>query len=195
MQGVKRVNPDQGKLRHESSFVLVALLLAGLTWQTANAAGLSLQSAAFSNNGAIPKRFTCQGENISPPLRWNSVPAAAKSLVLIVDDPDAPDPSAPILTWVHWVLYNLPAKNAALPAARKSSTLPGNSVAARNSWRSMEYGGPCPPIGRHRYFFKLYALDSKLDGLNNPGKDAVVAAMRGHIIEQTVLVGTYQKQP
>jgi len=171
----------------------LSVLLAGLPWETAGAAGLGLHSSAFAAKGSIPRRYTCQGENISPPLRWAGVPSGAGSLVLIVVDPDAPDPRAPKMTWVHWVVYNLPAKEGSLTAAMKTANLPGHATAGRNGWGNTEYGGPCPPIGRHRYLFKLYALDTELHGLSNPDKDAVVAAMQGHIIEKTELMGTYKK--
>jgi len=187
------IYPRQSRLLPGLVLLPLTLPLTVVPVETASAAGLSLQSGAFTDRGAIPKRYTCQGGDISPPLNWHGVPANAKSLVLIVDDPDAPDPAAPKMTWVHWVLYNLPAADGELAEATKSSTLPGSSKAARNSWQRTEYGGPCPPIGRHRYFFKLYALDSTLDGLHNPDKDAVLAAMQGHVIGQTELVGTYQK--
>jgi len=189
------MNTGQGKGARRLIALLVALLLAGLPWETAGAASLSLYSSAFDAKGSIPKRFTCQGENISPPLRWTGVPSAAKSLVLFVLDPDAPDPRNPKMTWVHWVVYNLPAKKGSLSAAMKTANLPGHATAGRNGWGNTEYGGPCPPIGRHRYFFKLYALDTELHGLNNPDKDAVVAAMQGHVIEKTELVGLYEKHP
>ena len=172
---------------------LVLLLSAGLSWETVSAGGISLSSTAFAHQGAIPKRYTCQGDDISPPLRWRGVPSRAKSLVLIVDDPDAPDPRAPKMTWVHWVLYNLTADSEGLPAGVKSKDLPAGTQQGLNSWGRTGYGGPCPPIGEHRYFFKLYALDAKLDGLTNPAKDAVVKAMQGHIIENIQLMGTYQK--
>lgn len=172
---------------------LLAALAAGLPWAAASAAGMTLHSTAFSDRGVIPKRYTCQGEDISPPLRWRGVPSKAKSLVLIIEDPDAPDPRAPKMTWIHWVLFNLPAEDGGLATAMKTAALPRGAEAGRNSWGRRDYGGPCPPIGRHRYFFKLYALDTELRGLGDPDKDAVVAAMRGHIIAKTALMGTYEK--
>jgi hypothetical protein len=152
---------------------------------------MTLTSSAFSHHGAIPKRYTCDGEDVSPPLAWSGVPSGTKSLVLIVDDPDAPDPAAPTRTWVHWVLYDLPAGTHSIPegvSARSSGARSGV-----NDWKRAGYGGPCPPIGRHRYFHKLYALDTLLGELPDPTKSAVEQAMRGHIHAQTELVGTYQR--
>jgi hypothetical protein len=138
-------------------------------------------------------QYTCEGDDNSPPLQWSGVPEHARSLVLIVDDPDAPDPAAPRMTWVHWVLYNLPATADSLPAGASSAELPAGSEEGLNDWKRPGYGGPCPPVGRHRYFHKLYALDTRLEGLRQPTKAAVVAAMQGHVIARTELVGHYQK--
>jgi Raf kinase inhibitor-like YbhB/YbcL family protein len=154
---------------------------------------LTLTSDAFANGDAIPAKYTCQGADVSPRLQWRGVPENARSLVLIVDDPDAPDPKAPKMTWVHWVLYNLPPTTRELPAAVASAGLPAGTGEGVNDWRRTGYGGPCPPIGRHRYYFKLYALDTLLDGLHQPGKAEVERAMAGHVIEQAVLMGTYMK--
>jgi Raf kinase inhibitor-like YbhB/YbcL family protein len=150
---------------------------------------LTLTSNAFSDGDAIPAEYTCQGADISPPLQWDGVPASGRSLVLIVDDPDAPDPKAPKMTWVHWVLYNLPPESRELPQA----VAPTDTCEGLNDWKQTGYGGPCPPIGRHRYFYKLYALDTLLDDLNRPTKAEVERAMAGHVIAQAVLVGTYIK--
>lgn len=151
----------------------------------------TLTSPVFADNGEIPILYTCEGEDISPPLRWTGVPPEAKSLVLIVNDPDAPDPAHPKMTWLHWVLYNLPAELTGL--AEGISRLPGTSVTGVNSWNRHNYGGPCPPIGRHRYFFKLYALDRLLDRLVPGSGEQVEAAMRGHVLSSTQIMGTYQK--
>jgi Raf kinase inhibitor-like YbhB/YbcL family protein len=153
---------------------------------------LQLTSTTFAPGSEIPLRHTCQGEDFSPPLAWSGVPANAKSLVLIVDDPDAPDPAAPKMTYVHWVLYNLPPSTAALPEA--VARLPTGTQQGLNDWHRTGYGGPCPPIGRHRYYHKLYALDTVLPDLGTPTKSALEAAMKGHIIAQAELVGTYQKR-
>jgi Raf kinase inhibitor-like YbhB/YbcL family protein len=154
---------------------------------------MSLASSAFEANGEIPPLYTCEGKNLSPPLTWTNLPAGAKSLVLIVDDPDAPDPKAPERTWVHWVLLDIPASAKGLPEGVKQAALPAGSMEGLNDWKRTGYGGPCPPIGRHRYFFKLYALDRALD-LEQPGKAEVEKAMEGRILAKAELVGTYQKR-
>ena len=154
----------------------------------------TLTSPAFQNNGEIPAVYTCEGEDISPPLVWSDIPAGTRSLVLIVDDPDAPDPQAPKMTWVHWVLYNLPPDATGLAVGIKSINLPRGTGEGLNDWKRTGYGGPCPPTGRHRYFHKLYALDTVLTGLpGKPRKADIETAMGKHIISQAVLVGTYQK--
>ncbi len=152
----------------------------------------ALTSAAFTQQGAIPKKYTCEGTDVSPPLAWTGLPPGTKSLALVVDDPDAPDPAAPKTTWVHWVLYNLPPTADGLPEG--ASVLPAGTQQGLNDWRRSGYGGPCPPIGRHRYFHKLYALDTVLPDLGRPTKAALEKAMQGHILGQAHLVGTYQKQ-
>lgn len=154
---------------------------------------LTISSTAFQHGGDIPSRYTCQGQDISPSLQWQGVPAGTRSLVLIVDDPDAPDPKAPKMTWVHWVLYNLPPDAGGLPEGVTSADLPAGTREGLNDWKRTGYGGPCPPIGRHRYFHKLYALDVELSDLKRPAKAEVVAAMQGHILEQAELMGTYEK--
>jgi Raf kinase inhibitor-like YbhB/YbcL family protein len=155
---------------------------------------LVLTSAAFAALGAIPTLHTCEGRDVSPPLAWTGVPANSRSLVLIVDDPDAPDPKAPRTTWVHWVLYNLPPTTTGLGEGVASSALPAGTREGTNDWKRTGYGGPCPPIGRHRYFHKLYALDAQLADLGPATKADVEAAMQGHVLAQAELVGTYQKQ-
>jgi len=155
---------------------------------------LTLTSTSFAEGEEIPSRFTCEGEDVSPDLAWSHVPEGTKSLVLIVDDPDAPDPKAPRMVWDHWLLYNLPPDSGGLPAAVKPRNLPAGTLEAVNSWGRTGYGGPCPPIGRHRYFHVLYALDIRLPDMQEPGKDALLAAMQGHILGHTELVGTYQKR-
>jgi Raf kinase inhibitor-like YbhB/YbcL family protein len=152
-----------------------------------------LTSTAFEHNGEIPSLYTCDGQDISPPLAWKDVPEAAKSLVLIVVDPDAPDPKAPKMTWVHWVLYNLPPNVNNLQQAVKSSDLPSGTLEGLNDWKRTGYGGPCPPIGRHRYFHKLYALDEVLPDLGTPTKAKLEKVMAGHIIATVELVGTYKR--
>ncbi len=152
---------------------------------------LAILSSVFSQQGEIPKRYTCEGTDISPPLSWSGLPVGTQSLALIVDDPDAPDPTAPKMTWVHWVLYNIPNTVTGLDEGIKN--LPTGTLEGMNDWKRTGYGGPCPPIGRHRYFHKLYALDVVLPDLNNPTKAKLEAAMQGHILAQAELMGTYQK--
>jgi Raf kinase inhibitor-like YbhB/YbcL family protein len=152
---------------------------------------LILTSPAFAQQGAIPARYTCEGDDCSPPLAWSGVPAETKSLVLIVDDPDAPDPAAPKLTWVHWLLYNLPPDICGLSA--NIDPLPAATLEGFNDFKRTQYGGPCPPIGRHRYFHKLYALDVVLPDLKGPTKAVLEEAMAGHILAEAQLLGTYQK--
>jgi len=154
---------------------------------------MKIVSAAFAHQGAIPSHHTCDGADVSPPLSWSGVPHGAESLVLIVDDPDAPDPAAPAMTWVHWLLYNIPAQATGLEEAARS--LPAGTLEGLNDWKRTGYGGPCPPVGRHRYFFKLYALDLLLPELRRPRKAALEKAMQGHVIATAELVGTYQKRP
>jgi Raf kinase inhibitor-like YbhB/YbcL family protein len=152
---------------------------------------LSITSPEFGHMGAIPRKFTCDGADLSPPLDWSGVPAGAKCLCLIVDDPDAPDPAAPRMTWVHWVLYNLPADCKGL--AEGASSLPPGARKGLNDWKRDGWSGPCPPKGRHRYFFKLYALDAPLPDLVSGTKAKLERAMKDHVIEKAELVGTYQR--
>ncbi len=154
---------------------------------------LKLTSTAFTDGGAIPAKYTCEGSDISPPLAWSGVPKGTQSVVLIVDDPDAPDPAKPQRVWVHWVLYNLPPDTAGLAEAVAERDLPMGTEGGLNDWGRTGYGGPCPPIGRHRYFHKLYALDVRLKGLVSPRKSQVVAAMEGHVLAEATLMGTYIK--
>lgn len=149
----------------------------------------TLTSAAFQDGTPIPRRHTCDGDDASPALAWTGVPPGTASLALIVDDPDAPDPAAPRMTWVHWVLYNLPADCEGL--AEAVHDLPAGALEGVNDWRRAGYGGPCPPIGRHRYFHKLYALDCVLPDLQQPTKAALETAMQGHVLAETRLIGTY----
>ena len=154
---------------------------------------LTLTSPAFTHNGAMPARLTCDGQDLSPELRWSGLPAGTQSLALIVDDPDAPDPAAPRMTWVHWVLYNIPPTATGLAAAIAPGALPAGTRQGLNDWGRTGYGGPCPPIGRHRYFHKLYALDTVLPDLGKPTKAALEQAMKSHVLASTELVGTYQR--
>ena len=156
---------------------------------------LSLRSPSFEPQVQIPAKHTCQGDDVSPALAWSDAPAGTKSFALIVDDPDAPDPRAPKTTWVHWVLYDIPAAAHALPEGGDRG---GAAARARcegiNDWKRTGYGGPCPPIGRHRYFHKLYALDVVLADLHRPTKAALEKAMAGHVLAEAQLMGTYEKR-
>ncbi len=156
--------------------------------------GLTITSSVFAEGGDIPSKYTCQGEDMSPALSWFSVPDGARSLALIVDDPDAPDPAAPKMTYVHWVLYNIPTGASGLSEAVEPGSLPEGALEGLNDWGRTGYGAPCPPIGRHRYFHKLYALDTVLADLGNPTKADLLKAMEGHVLEEAVLMGTYIKR-
>ena len=166
----------------------IALFLIGFLATEVNAMSFVIQSPAFEEGGSIPSRYTCDGKDISPPLQWTGVPEGARSLALIVDDPDAPDPAAPRMVWVHWVLYNLPPDVQGLPEAVMA--LPPGTLEGINDWKRTGYGGPCPPAGRHRYFFKLYALDSVLPDLGEPTKAELLQVMEGHVLGEAVLMGT-----
>jgi Raf kinase inhibitor-like YbhB/YbcL family protein len=154
---------------------------------------MKLESASFTHEGKIPRRHTCEGQDASPALSWTGVPPGTQTLALVVDDPDAPDPQAPRTVWVHWVLYNLPASLTGLPDAIDPAQLPAGVLQGRNDFRRTSWGGPCPPIGRHRYFFKLYALDTTLDHLGAGTKADLERAMQGHTLATATLMGTYQK--
>jgi Raf kinase inhibitor-like YbhB/YbcL family protein len=175
--------------------VVLGTVLVGCAGETEKegAMELMIRSTAFDHGGAIPRRYTCEGDDVSPPLAWSELPDGAKSLVLIVDDPDAPDPAKPRMTWVHWVLYDIPATAAGLDEDVAPAALPAGTREGVNDWKRTGYGGPCPPIGRHRYFHKLYALDTELGDLGNATKAEVERAMKGHVLAEGVLMGTYQK--
>ncbi len=152
-----------------------------------------ITSPAFPPNGEIPVIYTCDGKDISPPLEWTGIPPGTKSLVLIVEDPDAPDPRAPRMVWTHWVLYDIPPTTHGLPEGVSPDELPEGTRQGLNDWKRTGYGGPCPPIGRHRYFFRLFALDTVLPDLGTPTKAKLEQAMKGHIIARAVLMGTYER--
>lgn len=154
---------------------------------------LKVTSTAFEQGGSIPTQYTCEGKDVSPPLSWSDLPSNAKSVAIIVDDPDAPDPAKPRRVYVHWVVYNIPAQTSSLPENASKSGMPSGAVQGKNDWDKPEYGGPCPPIGRHRYFFKLYALDTTISGLKDATKADLERAMKGHIVDSGELMGTYQK--
>ena len=154
---------------------------------------IKITSTAFQPGGSIPSKYTCEDRDLSPPLAWSGPPPGTKTFALIVDDPDAPDPARPQRVYVHWVLYNIPATAIALPENASKKGLPKGAVQGKNDWGKAEYGGPSPPIGRHRYFFKLYALDTELTGLSSPTKHDLERAMNGHVLESGELVATYEK--
>lgn len=154
---------------------------------------LSITSSAFGPNGEIPRRHTCDGENLSPPLAWTGVPEGTRSLALIVEDPDAPDPAAPKRVFTHWVLYNIAPDARGLEDGVPPTRLPAGARAAPNDWREQRYGGPCPPIGRHRYFFRLLALDVVMPELAVFARADLEAAMAEHVLETAELVGLYAR--
>jgi Raf kinase inhibitor-like YbhB/YbcL family protein len=153
-----------------------------------------ITTPSFKHDGDIPARHTCDGQNISPMIEWTGVPAGTKSLALIVDDPDAPDPEAPRMTWVHWVVYNIPPDANGLPETFTAENLLSGIMQGLNDWHRTGYQGPCPPIGRHRYYFKLFALDIVLPDLKSPAKSALEKAMQGHILARSELLGRYQRK-
>ncbi len=154
------------------------------------AAKIELSSAAFANGQSIPKKYTCDGEDVSPPLKWTNAPKETKSFALISDDPDAPAG-----TWVHWVIFNIPADVSELKEnLPKTESVLGKAKQGINDFEKIGYGGPCPPSGSpHRYFFKLYALDTELNLSGNVKKEDLVKAMQGHILAEGQIIGTYQR--
>ena len=187
------------------TFLLIVLPLAGCAnrsqlvtqpppanTSTNNKAEIKLTSSAFSEGQPIPRAYTCDGVNISPPLEWSGVPKTARTIAIVCDDPDAPD--APGGTWVHWVLYNLPADNIGLvenlPATER---LKAGGFQGTNDFGKIGYGGPCPPSGTHRYFFHVYALDSELPLNAGTTKAELMKAMEGHTLLQGQLMGTYRR--
>jgi len=183
------------------SHVMRGAAAAGLSAALTAAAGhsrgglmaFSITSPAFAANGSIPSVYTCEGRDIAPPLAWSGAPAGTKAFALIVDDPDAPDPKAPKMTWVHWVAYDIPATANGLPEGATAGQLPNGTREGKNDWKRTGYGGPCPPTGRHRYFFKLYALGATLGDLHGPSKADLEKAMKPHVIGTAQLIGTYEK--
>lgn len=182
-------------MTHLTTLMLLALAGVGGAQPTRiETAKFRLDSPAFTPGGEIPRKHTCEGADVSPALSWSQAPAGTKSIALIVDDPDAPDPAAPKLVWVHWVVYNLPPEVTSLAEGVKAGALPGGALDGLNDWKQTGWRGPCPPVGRHRYFFRLYALDTKLAGLHRPSNAQVLAAMKGHVLATAERMGTYQKQ-
>lgn len=151
---------------------------------------MRLSSSSFKDGGTIPTRFTCDGEDISPPLHFSGLPGGTRSVALVCDDPDAP-----VGTWVHWVIYNLPADTAALDEALPAKeTLPDGSMQGMTDFQRIGYGGPCPPAGTHRYFFKLYALNTMLDLPPGVSKSGLIEAMEGHLLSECRLIGLYSRK-
>lgn len=167
------------------SWAVFFLLCAG-----GAAMALELKSSAFSDKGVVPRRYTCEGQNISPDLKWDGVPAATVTFALICDDPDAP-----MGTWVHWVVYNIPADVRGFREGMPNDeTLKDGTGQGMTDFRRPGYGGPCPPPGKpHRYFFKLYALDARLDVKGNATKETVLGAMERHVLGEATLMGTYKR--
>ena len=173
---------------------IVGFLCWGCVFGESSSMEFTLRSSSFADGGEIPSKYTCEGDDISPALSWSDPPKGTVGYVLIVDDPDAPDPRAPKMTWVHWVLYNIPASTRELREGIPSEELPEGTQEGINDYRKTTYGGPCPPIGRHRYFFKLYALSQEIAGLNRPNKRELEKAMEGAILAKAELMGTYEKK-
>jgi Raf kinase inhibitor-like YbhB/YbcL family protein len=180
--------------RTTAAAIAMAGAAMGSPATSAGAARLLLSSPAFEPGGEIPRRYTCEGEETSPPLAWSGLPPETKSVALIVDDPDAPDPAAPQRTWVHWVVYNLPPTVQGLPEGASARELPDGARQGLNDWNRPGYGGPCPPIGRHRYVHKLYALDAVLPPLRPATKAELEKTMAGHVLGSAELVGTYAQR-
>ncbi len=167
--------------------LVVSVALAG------NANAFEVSSSAFSDGGAIPREYTCDGRDAIPPLAWSGVPGGTQSLVLIVEDPDVPDPAKRVRSWIHWVVFEIPPGANGIAQASAPSVLPAGTKEGLNDWKRGRYGGPCPPIGRHRYFHKLYAIDLSLAQLGQPTKAELEAAMKGHVLAEATLVGTYER--
>lgn len=185
------VNSNNATVINYRSLITTIVLVACTKANEPYAMDLTLTSSAFGAGEEIAAKYTCEGEDVSPPLSWRNLPAGTRSLVLIMDDPDAPDPAAPKMTWVHWLLYNIPPTADGLPEG--ATALPKGTKIGLNDWERSAYGGPCPPIGRHRYVLKLYALDTVLSGQSQPFKAELESAMAGHVLGKAELVGTYQK--
>lgn len=169
-------------------------LFLGLLCGEGRCMAFTIRSSSFADKGEMPSKYTCEGEDVSPHLAWSDPPKGTKTYVLIVDDPDAPDPKAPKMTWVHWVLYNIPSSVRELQEGIAFDELPQGTEEGINDYHKTSYGGPCPPIGRHRYFFKLYALSGEIVGLEQPTKKDIEKAMEGMILGKAELVGTYEKK-
>jgi Raf kinase inhibitor-like YbhB/YbcL family protein len=184
--------PAQAKLVGLSAVLVLLLAQLCMAAPQGNTMALTLTSSAFKPQGQIPAKYTCAGDDLSPPLAFGGVPPGTKSLALVIDDPDAPDPAAPQRVWVHWVVYNIPPDTKGLAEDANMAGLPKGAAVGTNDFGKTSYGGPCPPIGRHRYFHKLYALDTTL-ALKAPTKAKLETAIQGHVLAKADLVGTFQK--
>lgn len=156
--------------------------------------GLTIDSPAFEHEQSIPARFTCEGEDISPALRWGGVPDGAQTLALVVEDPDAPDPLAPQTIFTHWIVYNLPPSATGLVENVAAGALPRGARLGKNDFDRQRWGGPCPPVGEHRYYFKLYALDCPLPTATPLTRAALLDSLEGHVLAYAELIGRYQKR-
>ena len=164
-----------------NNFFAVCIFLFGVVWMCEGGDTMKMTSPTFGHNQMIPKKYTCQGEDMSPPLKIEGIPQGTKSLALIIDDPDAP-----MGTWVHWVVFDIP-----MTGEIAENSIPGKQ--GHNDFGKNDYGGPCPPSGTHRYFHKIYALDTVLNLKEGITKKALEKAMEGHILDQAELVGLYKK--
>ena len=192
-------------MKTASNLFAIALLVPTIAIAQSTSASptqtLRVSSPRFANHGAIPSEYTCEGKNVSPPLVWSAGPASAKSYALIVEDPDSPDPKLPSRTWVHWVVFDIPSSvhslaQGELPVAASDTRLPNGAQQGMNDKHLASYDGPCPPIGTHRYFFKVYALDTILPAsVGAPTKDELERAMTGHIVATGETVGLYALKP
>jgi Raf kinase inhibitor-like YbhB/YbcL family protein len=160
-----------------------------------SASTLVLTSSNFLSGAEMSAKHTCDGVDVSPPLSWSGAPVGTRSYALVMDDADAPPPLAPKSAWVHWVIYDIPPNVKDLPEHVTEANLLPHARAGKNDWSTLGYRGPCPPFGRHRYAYTLYALDTVLHDLGDPDAPSLQRAMRGHVLGQTTLIGTYAKKP
>jgi hypothetical protein len=168
----------------------ILLLFLFVVFLKGDSMNLKIYSSAFEDGGMIPSKYTCDGADISPPLAWSGLPEGTKSIAIINDDPDAP-----MGTWVHWVIYNIPPTAQGLAEdIKRVEKLPDGTLQGKNSWGRIGYGGPCPPGGTHRYFFKIYALDKMLNLKPGATKEELLTAMKGHILAQAQFYGKYSRK-
>jgi Raf kinase inhibitor-like YbhB/YbcL family protein len=181
------------RLLASAALALGVFGVSGVPGRAAANLPMQLTSTKFLQGAEIPVEYTCDGQSLSPPLSWSDVPQGSKSFALIVDDPDAPDPKAPKKDVIHWVIYDLPAPTRGLSEGVQGDDLPTGAMQGTNDMGKVGYSGPCPPVGRHRYVFGLYALDTVITGLQAPTKLELDRAMSGHVVARAELVGTYEK--